>query len=73
MRKAQTAAYRVMPEADLFKVERVAVDPSWLDRRRARVFCNTCGEGINYRRELSVDGRTLCRPCAGDSYYTRLA
>ena len=72
-RKAQTAAYRVMPEADLFKVERVVVDPSWLDRRRARVFCQACGEAINYRRELSVGGRTLCRTCAGDSYYARLS
>jgi formylmethanofuran dehydrogenase subunit E len=72
-RKAQTAAYRVMPEADLFKVERVVVDPGWLDRRRVRVLCEACGEGVNYRRELSVGGRTLCRSCAGESYYARLA
>lgn len=48
VRKAQTAADRVTPEAELFKVERVAVDPSWFDRRRVRVFCTACGEAINY-------------------------
>ena len=71
-RAAQTAAYRIMPEPALLRIERVTVDPDWLDRRRARVACEACGEGVNYRREVRVDRRTLCRPCAGEAYYTRV-
>lgn len=70
-REAQTAAYGRMPEADLLKIERVVIDPGWLDRRRARVFCARCGEGIGYQREVIAEGRIVCRPCAGDGYYSR--
>jgi len=34
-----------------------------------RVLCVQCGEGIGFQREVSVDGRTLCRACAGESYW----
>ena len=68
-RKAQIAAYRVMPEPDLLRIEPVVVNPGWLDRRRVRVFCAECGEGINYQREVMANGRTLCRPCGGERYY----
>ena len=68
-RKAQITAYRLMPEAALLSIEPVVVNPGWLDRRRVRVFCEGCGEGINYQREVTVHGRTLCRPCNGERYY----
>ena len=68
-REAQIIAYRVMPEQDLLKIDRVVIAPGWLDRRRLRVFCDACGEGINYQREVLVGGRRLCRPCSGESYY----
>ncbi|MBI3456729.1 MAG: TraR/DksA C4-type zinc finger protein [Candidatus Rokubacteria bacterium] len=69
-RKAQTTAYRVMPEGELFRIEPVVVRSGWLDRRRVRVFCEACGEGINYGREVRAGGRTVCRPCGGERYYT---
>lgn len=69
-RKAQIVAYRVMPEADLLRIESVVVNPGWLDRRRIRVPCQGCGEGINYGREVAAEELVLCRACAGDSYYT---
>lgn len=34
-----------------------------------RVICAQCGEGVNFKRELLVEGRTLCRSCAGEAYY----
>ena len=34
-----------------------------------RVVCAECGEGINFKREVVVDGRTLCRACSGERYY----
>ncbi len=59
-----------MPESDLLGVEPVALSLGWLDRPRVRVFCEACGEGINYQREVTVRGRTLCRPCGGERYYS---
>lgn len=70
-RAAQAAAYRVMPEAELLHIERVVIDPGWLDRRRLRVFCARCGEGINYQREVIAGGQIVCRPCGGEGYYSR--
>ena len=68
-REAQITAYRCMPEKELLALELVRINPGWLDRRRVRVRCAACGEGINDEREVSVDGRALCRPCSGLSYY----
>lgn len=68
-RRAQTAAYRTLPQDRLLRLERVAVDPGWLDRRRRRVLCAQCGEGVHYEREVRAGGRVLCRACAGESYY----
>jgi formylmethanofuran dehydrogenase subunit E len=59
-----------MPETALLSIEPVVVNPGWLDRRRVRVFCEECGEGINYQRELTAGGRILCRPCGGEGYYS---
>jgi formylmethanofuran dehydrogenase subunit E len=70
-RRAQVAAYQVMPDADLLRVERVVVRAERLQRPRDRVTCGTCGEGVTYRREVLRDGRPLCRACAGESYFER--
>ena len=68
-RRAQIAAYRIMPEPELLRLDPVTVNPGWLDRPRVRVCCEGCGEGINYRREIITDARVLCRACAGEGYY----
>ena len=71
----QLSAYKLLPDEELFKVERVAVTVPVEDRPGrpvSRVLCDECGEGVNDRREVASDGRTLCRACAGDAYYTRL-
>jgi len=68
----QLEAYKVMGDADLFTVERVRVrlKPEDLPGRpHSRVVCEQCGEGVNDRRERVVDGRVVCRNCAGESYY----
>jgi formylmethanofuran dehydrogenase subunit E len=71
----QMRAYRELPEEELFDIQwvGVAVPPEDLPGYKApRVACDQCGEGISFRREVSRDGRTLCRACAGDRYYTPL-
>ena len=73
--KRQLAAYKVMDEAELFVVENVEVNLAPEDlpgRPRSRVACGQCGEGINDGRERRVDGRVLCRSCAGENYYKKV-
>ena len=41
-----------------------------ISKHGSRVNCAVCGEEIINEREVIVDGQTLCRACAGDSYFT---
>ena len=71
----QMLAYREMPEEELFEFQnvRVKVGPEDLPGYKGeRIVCAKCGEGINFRREIVVDGRTFCQGCAGKRYYTTL-
>jgi formylmethanofuran dehydrogenase subunit E len=71
--RQQLQAYKVMEDSELFVIHTVQVDLKEEDlpgRPRCRVGCEQCGEGINDGRERHVDGRILCRHCAGESYYT---
>lgn len=68
----QMRAYREISDAELFDVQWVKVEVGPEDMpgyRGERVVCDECGEGINFRREVRRDGRTLCRGCAGERYY----
>jgi formylmethanofuran dehydrogenase subunit E len=70
--RQQLEAYKVMPDSDLFIVRcvRVRLKPEDLPGRpRSRRVCEQCGEGVNDGRERLVNGRILCRSCAGESYY----
>jgi formylmethanofuran dehydrogenase subunit E len=70
----QMLAYREMPVDDLFEVQnvRVQVNPEDLPGYKGeRIVCAQCGEGINFRREIVRDEKTLCKSCAGESYYIR--
>jgi len=71
----QMQAYRRLPDEELFAAQwvRVTLGPEELPGYRApRVVCEACGEGINFRREVVRDGRTLCRACAGERYWEPL-
>ena len=66
-REAQKQAYRIMPEDMLFSVTPVSLRVPAQEMpgyRGNRVQCGACGEGVNYHREVRVNGRTLCIPCA---------
>jgi formylmethanofuran dehydrogenase subunit E len=68
----QMLAYREMPEEDLFDFQNVDVEVGLEDLpgyKGERIICSECGEGINFHREIVRDGRSLCRACAGESYY----
>jgi len=68
----QMLAYREMADDDLFMTQWVKIElppeefPSY---KSERIVCDSCGEGVNFRREVRRDGKTLCRSCAGEGYY----
>lgn len=69
---AQREVYKVMPDDELFAVQEVTVNIPEHDRPGrpiSRVACAICGEGINDRREVQLNGLVLCRACAQGSYY----
>lgn len=71
---AQLEAYKVMPDEDLFETMDVTIllrPEDMPGRPLSRVRCEACGEYVQDSREVSRDGRTLCRACAGAGYYSR--
>ena len=71
--RAQLQAYQVMPDRVLFRVQEVRVDLSPFDLpgpTRRKVACGRCGQVVRDRREVMVEGRPHCRPCAGGAYFS---
>lgn len=71
-KQQQMAAYRELPDAELFDEMWVEVDLAAEEMpgyKGARATCAECGEGINFKKEILRGGRTLCRACAGEAYY----
>jgi formylmethanofuran dehydrogenase subunit E len=72
---AQLKGYQVMPEVELFTFREVLLAPSLqllISRPGLRAKCSCCGEEIINERQVSVDGKFLCRTCAGGSYYQKI-
>jgi formylmethanofuran dehydrogenase subunit E len=68
----QMLAYREIADDDLFSVQWVKVElppEEFPGYKGERVACEVCGEGINFRREVRVAEKVLCRSCAGERYY----
>jgi len=71
----QQKAYAALADDVLFETQwvKVEVKPEDLPGFKGpRVVCAECGEGINFKRQVTVEGRTLCRACAGERYYLPL-
>jgi formylmethanofuran dehydrogenase subunit E len=69
---AQMQAYQIMPDDEMFTVCKVTLNTpveSIISRPGVRVNCDVCGEDIMNEREVRQDGLTLCRACAGNTYY----
>jgi formylmethanofuran dehydrogenase subunit E len=68
----QMLAYRELSDDQMFQAQwvRVPLPPQEFPGYKGeRIVCENCGEGINFRREVLREGKTLCRGCAGESYY----
>jgi len=73
---AQLKAYQIMPDADLLAVQLVQLSiplEKLLSKPAYRVNCEACGEEIINEREVTLEGKILCRTCAGQSYYRLVA
>jgi len=61
-----------MSDDELFEVMQVKLNVREQDlpgRPDSRIACESCGEGVNDRREVLQNGRTLCTACANGAYY----
>jgi formylmethanofuran dehydrogenase subunit E len=73
---AYLEAYQHIPDEELIRVQTVRLTQSIasiLSRPDARSVCGRCGEEIFNEREVRVETLTLCRSCAGDTYYAIMA
>jgi formylmethanofuran dehydrogenase subunit E len=69
----QQKAYAALSDEVLFDKQwvKVEVPPEDLPGFKGpRVVCAECGEGINFKREVVLGDRTVCRSCAGEKYYS---
>jgi len=69
---AQMQAYQIMPDEEMFTVTEVQITTpidDIISRPGIRVDCDMCGEEIMNEREVKQNSLTLCRACAGMTYY----
>lgn len=70
--KAQLEAYQMLASEEMFQVKEVKLNldvKALVGKAGTRVNCAVCGEEILNQREVIVGEQTLCRSCAGDSYW----
>ena len=71
--RQQLTAYCRMPDSVLFRVQqvRVPIRPVELPGPTQRkVACSRCGQVVRDGREIDVEGKALCRPCAKGAYFS---
>lgn len=69
---AMLYGYQSMPEHELVSVEEVTLKHSVseiMSRAGVRTACDACGEEIINEREVRLNGKVLCLPCAQGGYY----
>ncbi len=70
--EANLIGYQHMPDEQLFSFQWVRlIRPiqALISQPGKRAVCDRCGEEIMNEREVFFDDLTLCRACAGESYY----
>ncbi|RJR15141.1 MAG: formylmethanofuran dehydrogenase [Nitrospiraceae bacterium] len=70
--KCQLEAYKVMPDEELFEWKEVEVRVPEADmpgRPLRRIRCSKCEEYVQDSRDVTLDGKLLCKACAQGAYY----
>ena len=68
----QLHGYQSMPEGELFRHQKVILQPSLaeiISKPNVRVKCSNCGEEIINERQVKLGSTVLCRACANLGYY----
>ena len=71
----QLAAYKIMSDEELFRVQYVSVEipeENMPGRPVKRVQCTRCQDWVQDKRDILNDGEILCRQCADGRYYNEL-
>lgn len=71
----QLEAYKIMPEHELFRVERVVVDipkENLPGKPMRRVQCQLCGDWVQDSRDVVLEGKIACRNCTGNGYFRKI-
>jgi len=72
----QLEAYKLMPDNILFRVQKVHVPLSEFDLpgpTRKKASCAKCGQVVRDNREVIIDGKSYCKPCANGAYFKVIA
>jgi len=70
--EAQLIGYKYIPDELLFRWQWVQLSvpvKQIIGQAGKRAMCEVCGEEIINQREVMHEGTTLCRSCAGESYF----
>jgi formylmethanofuran dehydrogenase subunit E len=71
--KKQILAYKRMPDSVLFRVQQVQVRVREVDLpgpTRFKITCTRCGQVVRDGRQVEQNGQKLCKPCAGNGYFS---
>ena len=69
----QLMAYKRMPDSVLFRVQKVHVPIREVDLpgpTRQKITCTRCGQVVRDGRQMEQNGQLLCKPCAGNAYFS---
>jgi len=69
----QLEAYKRMPDYVLFRVQKVNVEINEYDMpgpTQKKITCTKCGQVVRDQREVMIDNVPVCRPCAGNAYFS---
>jgi formylmethanofuran dehydrogenase subunit E len=70
--KCQLEAYKIMPDEELFEWKKVEVripEEDMPGRPLRRIKCDKCGEYVQDKRDIPLDGKLLCKACVQGAYY----
>ena len=70
--KQQVAAYKRMPLSVLFRVQKVKIPHIEYDMpgpTKKKVVCVKCGQVVRDSKEVMIDNKPYCRPCAQGAYF----
>jgi formylmethanofuran dehydrogenase subunit E len=69
------AFFNSFSDRELLKIQKVEIDLDEYDfpgKPRRSVFCESCGEKVMDNRDIQLEGKTLCKTCAGQPVYYRV-